>query len=44
MSGLTVNHFGSEVILFGLDWDEITFYGQRHFRETNNLLCKESTL
>ena len=24
-------------------WEEITSYGQNHFRETNNRLCKVST-
>ena len=35
-------NFNSEIIFFGLDWEEITSYGQKHFRETNNRLCKVS--
>ena len=33
----------SEIIFFGLDWEEITTYGKKHFGETNNRLCKVST-
>ena len=35
--------FDSEIIFIGLDWEEITSYGQKHFGETNNSLCKVST-
>ena len=35
--------FDSEIIFFGLDWGEITSYGQKHFGETNNRLCKVTT-
>ena len=34
-----IKRFDSEMIFFGLDWEEITSYGQKHFRETNNRLC-----
>ena len=30
------------MISFGLDWEKNTSYGQKHFRETNNRLCKVS--
>lgn len=36
-------YFDSETI-FELGWEEITSYKQMHFRETNNRLCKVSTL
>lgn len=36
-------YFDSETI-FELDWEEITSYEQKHFRETNNRLCKVGTL
>ena len=29
--------------VFGLDWEGINLYGEKHFRETNNSLCKVST-
>ena len=32
--------FDSEIIFFGLDWEEITSFVQKHFGETNNCLCK----
>ena len=38
-----IKRFDSEFIFFGLGWKEITSYGQKHFRETNNPLCKVST-
>ena len=31
------------MICFGLEWEEIDFYAQKHFRETNSCLCKVST-
>ena len=41
--GLMIRYFHSEIIFFRLDWVEINPYGQKHFRETNNCLCKGST-
>ena len=41
-SGLLIKSFDSEMILFGMDWEGITCYGQKHFRERNNLLCKKA--
>ena len=38
-----MNIFDSEIIFFGLDSEEITFYGRKQFGETNNRLCKLST-
>ena len=35
--------FDSEMMFFGLDLEEITSYGQKHFWEMNNRLCKVST-
>ena len=35
--------FDSEMIFFGLDWGKVISVGQKHFRETNNSLCKIST-
>ena len=35
--------FDSEIIFFGLGWEEITSCGQKHVDETNNCLCKVST-
>ena len=31
------------MIFFGLDWEKNTSYGQRHYREMNNRLCKVTT-
>ena len=31
------------MIFFGLDWEKNTSYGQKHFREMNNCLCKVTT-
>ena len=42
-SRVTIKCFNSKVILFGLDWEEIISYGQIHFKEINNGLCKGST-
>ena len=30
------------MIFFAIDWEKITSYEQKHFRETNNPLCKVS--
>ena len=35
--------FDSEMIFFGQDWGKVISIGQKHFRETNNSLCKIST-
>ena len=35
--------FRNELLWTGLDWEKITFYGQKHFRETNNRSYKVST-
>ena len=35
--------FDSELIFFRMDWEEITSYEQKHFRETINRSCKVST-
>ena len=35
--------FNSEMIFFGLGWEENTSYGQKHFREKNSCFCKVST-
>ena len=32
------------MIFFGQDWEKSTSYGQKHFREANNHLCKVSTV
>ena len=40
-SGVTI--FDSEIMFFGVDWEEITSYGQKHFGETSNLLCTVTT-
>ena len=34
-----LNNYG-----LGLDWEKYTSYGQKHFRETNDSLCKASTV
>ena len=34
--------FDSDIIFFGLGWEEITSCGQKHDK-TNNCLCKVST-
>ena len=38
--------FDSEIIVFGLDWEEITSYRQKdnRFGETDNRLCRVSTV
>ena len=33
----------SELIFFRMNWEEITSYEQKHFRETINRSCKVST-
>ena len=43
-SELTITFFYSEMIFFRLDWEEISCYGQKYFREMNNRLCKVSTV
>ena len=35
--------FDSEIIFLGLDWEKMSSYEQKHFGETKNRLCKEST-
>ena len=32
------------MIFFGQDWEKSTSYGQKHFRQANNHLCKVSTV
>ena len=41
---LKIKCFDSEMILSELDWEEITSYGQKYFREMNNHLCKVSAM
>ena len=41
-SGLTMKLFNSEMV-FGLEWEETAFYGQKRFWEINNCLCQVST-
>ena len=40
---LNIKCFYSEIIFFGLTCKEINSYGQKHFREMNDHLCKVST-
>ena len=47
-SGLTMKLFYSEMF-FGLDWEEITSYGQKHFQETiivsaTKAMCKQQSI
>ena len=36
--------FQFKMVFIRLDWEELTSYGQKHFRETNNHLCKVSNV
>lgn len=36
--------FRFRMIFFGLHWKEITLYGEKHVRQTNNCLCKVSAV
>ena len=36
--------FQFKMVFIRLDWEELTSYGQKHFRETDNHLCKVSNV
>ena len=38
-SGLTIKRFDSEIVFFGLDWEEITFYGQKNIFGKRVIVC-----